>query len=114
PAGVRVADGTEFLSPPRAAGELGWLAHYRVRKQLGAGGMGLVFLAEDTLLERPVALKVMPAGLAAAAANRDRFLREARAAAQLTHDHVVTIHQVGEANGAPFLAMQLLQGNSLD
>ncbi len=114
PHGIRVSDGAEFLSPPRAAGELGWLAHYRVRKRLGAGGMGLVFLADDTFLERPVALKVMQPALAADPANRDRFLREARAAAQLTHDHVVTIHQVGEANGAPFLAMQLLQGESLD
>jgi serine/threonine protein kinase/WD40 repeat protein len=105
---------TEFLSPARATGELGWLAHYRILKKLGAGGMGVVFLAEDTLLERKVALKVMQPGLAADQANRDRFLREARAAAALTHDHVVTIHQVGEANGAPYLAMQLLQGESLE
>ncbi|HTK77398.1 MAG TPA: sigma-70 family RNA polymerase sigma factor [Gemmataceae bacterium] len=59
-------------------------------------------------------LKVMQPALAADRTSRDRFLREARAAAKLAHDHVVTIHQVGEANGAPFLAMQLLQGKSLD
>src|SRR5262245_44561898 len=103
-----------FLDPSRAPDELGWLAQYRVLKQLGAGGMGVVLLAEDTLLQRQVALKVMQPALAADRACRDRFLREARAAAALTHDHVVTIHHVGEANGAPFLAMQLLQGKSLD
>jgi Tol biopolymer transport system component len=102
-----------FLAPPNAPGELGWLAHYRVLKQLGRGGMGLVFLAEDTLLGRKVALKVMQPALAADPANRDRFLREARAAAALTHDHVVTLYQVGEERGAPFLSMQLLQGESL-
>ncbi|MFO0811304.1 MAG: serine/threonine-protein kinase, partial [Gemmataceae bacterium] len=103
-----------FLAPAEAPDELGRLGHYRILKQLGAGGMGVVFLAEDTLLARPVALKIMQPTLAGAGDGRERFLREARAAAALTHDHVVTIHQVGEHNGAPFLAMQLLQGESLD
>ncbi len=102
------------LAPPQAGDEIGRLAHYRVLKRLGAGGMGQVFLAVDTLLERRVALKVMLPALAAEAVHRDRFLREARAAAALTHDHVVTIHQVGEADGVPYLAMQLLEGESLE
>jgi serine/threonine protein kinase len=103
-----------LLEPSKGPDELGWLAQYRILKQLGAGGMGVVLLAEDTLLQRRVALKVMQPALAADRTSRDRFVREARAAAKLAHDHVVTIHQVGEANGAPFLAMQLLQGKSLD
>jgi serine/threonine protein kinase len=103
-----------LFSPPRGPDELGWLAHYRILKQLGAGGMGLVFLAEDSQLQRQVALKIMLPALAVDPANRERFLREARAAAALAHDHVVVIHQVGEERGMPFLAMQLLQGESLD
>ncbi|MFO0807923.1 MAG: protein kinase [Gemmataceae bacterium] len=114
PPGDRGSSSLGFLDTPRSADELGWLAHYRVLRQLGAGGMGLVFLAEDTLLARQVALKVMQPSLANESGNRERFLREARAAAALTHDHVVTIYQVGEHNGAPYLAMQLLQGESLD
>jgi serine/threonine protein kinase len=108
------ASASALLSPPQSPDELGRLSHYRVLKQLGAGGMGMVFLAEDTLLQRKVALKVMLPGVAVDASNRERFLREARAAAALTHDHVVTIHQVGEERSIPFLAMQLLQGESLD
>jgi serine/threonine protein kinase len=99
---------------PRATGEIGWLDHYRILKQLGQGGMGVVYLAEDTQLGRQVALKVMQPACAAIPSNRERFLREARAAAALTHDHVVTIHQVGQFHGAPYLAMQFLQGESLD
>jgi hypothetical protein len=67
--------GLEFLDPPRANDELGWLAQYRILKPLGAGGMGVVLLAEDTQLQRQVALKVMQPTLAADRASRDRFLR---------------------------------------
>jgi hypothetical protein len=104
----------QTLEPPRATGEIGWLGHYRILRQLGQGGMGIVYLAEDTHLTRQVALKVMQPAAAAVPSNRERFLREARAAAALTHDHVVTIHQVAEFHGAPYLAMQLLQGESLE
>jgi serine/threonine protein kinase len=103
-----------FLAPPLEAGELGRLGHYRVLRVLGAGGMGVVFLAEDTHLQRRVALKTMRSSLAASARARDRFLREARAAAGLKHDHIVTIYQVGEDRGMPFLAMELLHGESLE
>lgn len=104
----------DFLAPPEGPGEIGRLGPYRVRKLLGIGGMGVVFLAEDPQLRRPVALKTLNRSLAAHPAARQRFLREAQAAAALDHDHVVTIHQVGEDRGVPFLAMQLLQGESLE
>jgi serine/threonine protein kinase len=76
--------------------------------------MGVVFHAEDTQLERPVALKVMRPAVASVPANRARFLHEARATALIEHDHIVTIYQVGEENGVPFLAMKLLRGQSLE
>src|SRR5262249_1623362 len=77
-------------------------------------GMGAVFHAEDVQLERPVALKVMLPALAVSASARRRFLREARAAAAVEHDRIVPIYQVGEDRGVPFLAMQLLRGESLE
>lgn len=106
-------DLARLLDPPEAEGELGRFGGYRVLRVLGAGGMGLVFDAEDPQLRRRVALKVMQRSLAAHEENRQRFLREARAAAAIEHAHIVTVHQVGEHNGLPFLAMQLLKGESL-
>jgi serine/threonine protein kinase/Leucine-rich repeat (LRR) protein len=103
-----------MLAPPIQPDELGRLGHYSIRKVLGAGGMGMVFLAEDSQLRRLVAVKAMRPALAASASARERFLREARAAAALKHDHVVTIHQVGEEHGVPFLTMELLEGESLE
>jgi formylglycine-generating enzyme required for sulfatase activity/serine/threonine protein kinase len=102
------------LSPPQEQGEIGRLGPYRVVKVLGAGGMGAVLQAEDPLLKRVVALKVMLPALAASDGNRQRFLQEGQAAAAISHDHVVPIFQVGEANGVPFLAMPLLRGDSLE
>jgi urea transport system substrate-binding protein len=102
------------LRPPEANGELGRLGPYRILTLQGEGGMGAVFLAEDPQLQRRVALKVVKPALARKAENRERFLREARAAAGIRSDHVVTIHQVGEDAGTPFLAMELLPGASLD
>jgi hypothetical protein len=89
------------------------LAHYRVLQKLGQGGMGWVLLAEDTQLHRKVALKVMRSRLAADKESCERFLREARAAAALRHDNVVTIYQVYEDRGIPFFAMELLEGGTL-
>ena len=102
-----------FLGPPRDGDELGWLSHYRVRGLIGSGGMGLVFLADDTQLLRPVALKVIRPELASSPEAAARFVREARSAAAIKHDHIVTIYQVGEAQGVAFLAMEYLQGISL-
>jgi len=103
-----------FLAPPQAPDELGRLGPYRVLQVLGAGGMGVVFRAEDPQLMRLVALKAMLPALAASASARQRFLREARAAAAIKHDHIVTIYQVGEDRGVPFLAMDFLEGEPLD
>jgi tRNA A-37 threonylcarbamoyl transferase component Bud32 len=101
-----------FLAPPQGPGELGRLGPYRVLKLLGQGSMGMVFQAEDVQLRRLAALKVMRPDFAAHEQARARFLREARAAAALKHDHVVTIYQVGEEAGVPFLAMEFLNGKS--
>lgn len=103
-----------FLSSAKNPGELGWLAHYRVVRLLGQGGMGVVFEAIDTHLERPVALKVMKPESAEDESARQRFLREARALAAVKNEHVVTVHHVGEANRLPYLAMEFLQGQPLD
>ena len=93
---------------------MGRLGPYRVLSVLGSGGMGVVFRAEDARLERPVALKVIAPTLSANSIARERFLREARALAAIEHDHVVHLYQVGEERGIPFLAMQLLEGESLE
>ena len=120
PAGAALGDSHaerrhyDFLDPPRGPGELGWVAHYRVRRLLGEGGMGLVFEAEDTDLLRRVALKVIRPELAGTSLAAQRFTLEARAMAALKHDHIVTIYQVGQQRGVPFLAMEYLQGMSLD
>jgi serine/threonine protein kinase len=103
-----------FLATPLSPDEMGRLGNYRILKVLGSGGMGIVFLAEDNLLKRQVALKVMKASLAKVDKDRKRFLREAQAAASIDHEHIVTIYQVGEDRGVPFLAMKLLQGESLE
>jgi hypothetical protein len=76
--------------------------------------MGVVFRAEDPQLRRPVALKVMLPKMAAAHAGRERFLREARAMAAIKHDHIIAIYQVGEDRGVPYLAMELLEGETLE
>ncbi len=103
-----------FLAPPQAPDELGRLGPYRVLAVLGAGGMGVVFRAEDPQLQRPVALKAMLPALADSASARQRFLREARAAAALKHDHIVGVYQVSEDGGVPYLAMEFLNGEPLD
>ncbi len=103
-----------FLAPPREEGELGWLAHYRVTGVLGEGGMGFVFDAFDTTLHRRVALKVLKPDLAANLSFRERFLLEARAAAALPDDYIITIYQVGMEKDVPFLAMKFLYGEALE
>ncbi len=108
------SEAVSILAPPQQPGELGRLGQYRVLKVLGQGGMGVVYQAEDPHLERPVALKAMLPGFSASTEARQRFLREAKSAAAVKHDHVVTIHQVGEDRGAPFLAMEFLEGEPLD
>ena len=110
----RDAELIEFLSPPQAPDELGRLGPYRILKILGAGGMGVVFKAEDPHLKRHVAIKAMLPGLGASRSAKQRFLREAQSAAKIKHDHIVSIYQVGEERGVPFLAMEFLLGEPLD
>ena len=90
-----------FLRRPERPDEIGRLARYRILKQLGQGGMGVVFRAEDQDLRRPVALKVMLPDCAAQDQAKARFLREARAAAALKHDNVVTTVEVNAEIVAP-------------
>ncbi|HVK18857.1 MAG TPA: protein kinase [Fimbriiglobus sp.] len=103
-----------YLTQTTAKGELGRLGPYRVIRPLGSGGMGIVFEAEDTRLMRRVALKVLQPVIAADESVRERFLREARTLAALRCDHVVTAYEAGSANGVTFLAMELLDGESLE
>jgi serine/threonine protein kinase/Leucine-rich repeat (LRR) protein len=107
-------DVSAILSPPQEPGELGRLGAYRVLKVLGAGGMGVVFQAEDPTLKRLVALKTLQPGIAANATARERFLREARAVAAIDDERIVPIHHVGEDRGIPFFAMPLLRGQTLE
>ncbi|TWU05556.1 serine/threonine-protein kinase [Stieleria varia] len=104
----------EFLDPPKNPGDLGTLGKYRVIDQLGKGGMGYVFRAEDSRLKRTVALKVMNRRIAATPGSRKRFISEARAMAAVHHDNVATIFEVGEHNGTPFMAMEMLRGGTLE
>ncbi len=108
------AEESPAFGPPAQPGEVGTLGPYRVLKELGRGGMGAVYLAFDTRLNRRVALKVMLPKYAAIISSKSRFIREARAAAGITHDHIVTIHEADERDGVPYMTMQLLQGYPLD
>jgi len=89
------------------------LAHFRIERPLGQGGMGVVWLARDTRLDRPVALKVLPAELSADRARRERLVAEGRAAAALSHPSIATVYEVGEDQGRAFIAMELVEGRSL-
>ena len=86
---------------------------YSIVGEIGRGGMGIVFLARDVALDRPVAIKMLPPDLAASARHRERFLREARTAARLSHPHIVPIHSVEEHPGAVFFVMAFVDGETL-
>jgi hypothetical protein len=103
----------DFLTPSDKPGSIGRLGHYEVQEAVGRGGMGVVLRAFDEQLHRVVAIKVMAAQLATNGTARRRFTREARAAAAVTHDHVVTIHAVEDAGPLPYIVMQFVAGSSL-
>jgi len=89
------------------------LGPYEITARIGAGGMGEVWRAHDTRLERDVALKVLPADALGDETARARLVREARLASRLNHPHICTIHDVGESEGQTYIAMELVEGQPL-
>src|SRR5919109_438194 len=89
------------------------LGRYEIRSKIGEGGMGEVYLAQDTKLDRKVALKILPVELAANADRMRRFVREAKAAAALNHPNIAHIYEIGESEGTHFIAMEYIDGETL-
>jgi serine/threonine protein kinase len=105
-----------FLMPPTDAAYLGRIAHFDIMREIGRGGMGVVLEAFDSKLQRHVAIKILSPELADDEVGRQRFCREARAAASISHENVVAVHQVENAceRGFPYLVMQLISGETLE
>src|SRR5436853_1032119 len=89
------------------------LGRYEIRSKIGAGGMGEVYLAQDTKLDRKVALKILPADVAAHADRMKRFVQEAKAASALNHPNIITIHEIDETDSGHFIATEFIEGETL-
>src|ERR1044071_4372406 len=89
------------------------IAHYRIVAPIGAGGMGAVYKAYDNKLQRTVALKLLPSEYVSQQDRRRRFFQEARAASALSHPHILTIYEVGEDDGRPYIAMEYVEGETI-
>src|SRR5713226_7953139 len=90
------------------------LDHYRIESKVGEGGMGVVYRARDLRLDRPVALKVLPAETVADPERKRRFVQEAKAASALNHPNIITIHDIDSDGGVDFIAMEYVEGKTLD
>jgi serine/threonine protein kinase len=104
----------DFLTPSPNPDSLGRLDHYEVLKVVGKGGMGVVFKAFDEKLHRVVAIKALASQLAGSGTARQRFVREAQAAAAVAHENVIDIHAVEDAGAVPYLVMRFIAGRSLE
>ncbi|RMD86528.1 MAG: hypothetical protein D6813_14835, partial [Calditrichaeota bacterium] len=89
------------------------ISHYRILEELGQGGMGTVYKAQDTKLDRFVALKFLPHHLSQIEDNKKRFIHEAKAASALNHPNIATIYEIDEVDGQMFIAMEYIEGKSL-
>jgi eukaryotic-like serine/threonine-protein kinase len=111
PAIARFADVIEVQTKKLEAGKC--FGHYEIIKQIGVGGMGEVYLAEDTSLERRIAIKILPEKLAADRERMQRFVREAKSTSALNHPNIITIYEIGETDNTHFIATEYIEGDTL-
>src|SRR6266852_4499615 len=89
------------------------ISHYKILEKLGEGGMGVVYKAQDTKLDRVVAIKFLPSHLSSSADNKARFLQEAKATAALNHPHILSVYEIDEEDGSMFFVMEYVEGMTL-